>query len=149
MGYSIYFFPCLLVIIVIKEEKEIRLSILCCSIIVQSLSSVWLCYPMDCSMPGFPVLHYLLELAQTHVHWVGDAIQLSHPLASPSSLALDLSQHRGLFQWALCIWWPKYQTFSFSIGPSNEYSRLISFRIDWFGLLAVQGTLKSLLQHDC
>ena len=104
------------------------------------------------SFPPFVVIHTVrnsLAFLMTHVHWVSDCIQPSHPLASPSSLALDLSQHRGLFQWALCIWWPKYQTFSFSIGPSNEYSRLISFRIDWFGLLAVQGTLKSLLQHDC
>ena len=93
--------------------------------------------------PGFPVLHYLLELAQTPVHWVGDAIQPSHPLSSASSPALHLSQHQGLAsESALHIRWPKYWSFSFSISPSNEYSGLISFRMDWFDLLAVQGTLK-------
>ena len=88
------------------------------------------------------------ELAQTHVHWVSDAIQKSHPLSSPSPPTFNLSQHQGLFKWSvLPIRWPKHWSFSFSISPSNEYSRLISFRIDWFDLLAVQGTLKSLLQH--
>ena len=96
---------------------------------------------MNCSTPGFPVLHYLLELAQTHFHWVGDAIQLSHPLSSPSLPAFNLSQ------WALCIWWPKYWSFNFSISPSNDYAGSFSFRIDFFDLLAVPGTLKSLLQH--
>ena len=91
---------------------------------------------------------YLLEFAQTHVHWVSDAIQPSHPL-SPPSHALSLSQHQGLIysESALLIKWPKYWSFSFSISPSNEYSGLISFRIDRFDLLTVQGTLKSLLQH--
>ena len=84
-----------------------------------------LCNPMDCSMPGFPVHHQLPELTQTHVHWVGDAIQCL----------------------TLPIRWPKYWSFSFIISPSNEYSGLISFRIDWLDLLAVQETLKSLLQH--
>ena len=69
------------------------------AIVVQSLSHVRLCNPMNCSMPAFPVLHYLLELAQTHVHWVSDAIQPSHPLLPPSSPVLNLSQHQGLFQW--------------------------------------------------
>ena len=105
-----------------------------------------LCDPMDCSMPGFPVLHHLLELAQIHVHWVGDAIQPSRSLLSPSP-ALKLSHHRVFFsKSALCIRWPKYWSFSFSISPSNKYSGLISFRIDWFDFLAVQGTLRSLLQ---
>ena len=103
-----------------------------------------LCNPMDCSMPGFPVLHHLLELTQTHVHRVGDAIQPSHPLSSPSPPAFNLFQHQGLNELALHIRWPTYWSFSFSISPSNEYSGLISFRIDWFDL-AVQGTLKSLL----
>ena len=101
---------------------------------------------MDCSSPGFPVLHYLLEFAQTHVHSVGDAIKLSHPLSHPSPPALNLSQHQDLFQWVS----PSHQAakyWSFSISPSSEYSSLISCRIDWFDLLAVQGTLKSLLQH--
>ena len=118
-------------------------------VVVQSLSYVQLCDPMNCSMPGFSVHHQLLEFAQTHhVHWVNDAIQPSHPLLSPSHPAFNLSQHQGLFQWvSLCIRWPKYWSFSFSISPSNEYSGLISFRMDWFDLLAGQGTLKSLLQH--
>ena len=76
------------------------------------------------------------------------AIQLFHPLLSPSPPAFSLSQHQGLFQWVSSIRWPKYWSFSFSISPSNEYSGLISFRMDWFDLLAVQGTLKSLLQHQ-
>ena len=101
---------------------------------------------MDCSTPGFPVHHQLLELTQTHVHRVGDAIQPSHPLSSPSP-DFNLSQHQGLFQLVLHIRWPKDWNFSFSISPSTEYSGLISFRTDWLDLLAVQGTLKSLLQH--
>ena len=101
---------------------------------------------MDCSMPGLPVHHQLLESNQTHVHWVGDAIQQSHPLSSPSPPALNRSQHQGLFQWVSSSW-PKYWSFSFSISPSNEYSGLISFRMDRLDLLAVQGMLKSLLQH--
>ena len=108
-----------------------------------------LCNPMNCSTPGFPGLHRLLEFAQTHVHWVSDAIQLSHPLLSPSPPALNLSQHQGLFQWVGSLHQvAKVLEFSFSISPSSEYSGLISFRSDWFELLAVQGTLgESLLQH--
>ena len=110
-------------------------------------SCLTLCNPMDCSMPGFPVQHQIPELAQTHVHWVGDAIQPSHPLSSPFPPAFDLSQHQGLFQRVSSLHrWPKYWSFIFSISPSNEYSGLMSFRID-FDLLAVQGTLMSLLQH--
>ena len=102
---------------------------------------------MDCNMPGFPVLHSLLEFAQTHVHWVGDAIQPSHPLSSPSP-ALSLFQHQGISsELVLHIRWPKHWSFSFRISPSNEYSGLISFRMHWLDLLAVQGTLKNLLQH--
>ena len=109
-----------------------------------------LCDLMDCSTPGFLVHHELLELTQTHVHQVGDAIQPSHPLPSPSPLAFSLSQHQCLFQWVISLpkkRWPKYWSFSFSISPSNEYSGLISFRIDWFYFFVVQRTLKSLLQH--
>ena len=103
---------------------------------------------MDCSMPGFPVLHHLPEFAHTHVRWVGDAIQPSHPLSSPSPPALNLSQHRVFSnESALYIRWPKYWSFSFNISPSNEYSGLIPCRMDWLDLLAIQGTLKSLLQH--
>ena len=112
---------------------------------VQLLSHVWLCDPM----PGFPVLHQLLKLAQTHVHWVGDAIQPSSTLSSPSPPAFNLSQHQGLCQWVS----PSYQVAKvlefqdFSISPSNKNSGLISFTMDWLDLLEVQGTLKSLLQH--
>ena len=107
-----------------------------------------LCDPMDCSIPGFPVYHPFLELAQTHAHQVTDAIQPSHPLSSPSPPPFNLSQHQVFSNESVPhIRWPKYWSFSFSISPSNEYSRLISFRIDRFDLLAVQGTLKSLLQH--
>ena len=107
-----------------------------------------LCDPMDCSTPGFPVHYQFLEPAQTHVHQVDDATQPSHPLLSPSPLAFNFFQHQGLLnESVLCIEWPKYWNFSFSISPSNEYSGLITFRIDWFDLLEVQGTLKSLLQH--
>ena len=103
---------------------------------------------MDCSTPGFPFHYQLLELAQTRVHWVGDTIQSSHPLSSPSPPVLNLSQHQGDYQWVSSSHrWPKYWSLSFSISPSSEYSGLISFRIDLFDLLSVQGTLKSLLQH--
>ena len=101
---------------------------------------------MNCSMPGLPVHHQLPEFNQTHVHRVGDAIQPSHPLLSLSPPALNPSQHQSLFQW-VNSWWPKCWSFSFSISPSNEYSGLISFKMDWLDLLAVQRTLKNLLQH--
>ena len=115
----------------------------CCSV---AQSCPTLCDPMGCSTPGFPVLHHLPEFAQTHVHWVSNAIQPSHPLLSPSPPVFNLSQQQSLFQWVgSSIRWPKY--WSFSISLSNQYSGLISFRIDWFDLLAVQETLKSLLQH--
>ena len=104
-------------------------------------------YPMKCSAPGFPVLHYLPEFAQTLVHWVSDAIQPSHPLFSPFPLSIFPSIRVFSNVSALHTRWPKYWSFSFSISPYNEYSGLISFRIDWFDLPAVQGTLKSLLQH--
>ena len=115
---------------------------------VQSLSSLRLFETPWTAAPGPPVHHQLQEFTQTHVHWVDDDIQPSHPLSSLSPPALNLSQHQGLFQWVSSLHrWPKYWSFSFSISPSNEYSRLISFRMDWLDLLAVQGTLKSLLQH--
>ena len=104
-----------------------------------------LCNPMNCSTTGFPVHHQLPELAQTHVHQVSDTIQPSHPLLSPSPPSLNLSQH--LFQWVSSLHQPKYWSVSFTISPSSEYSGLISFRIDWFHLLAVQGTFNSLIQH--
>ena len=102
---------------------------------------------MDCSMPGLPVHHQLPEFTQTHFHQVSDAIQPSHPLLSPSPPTFNPSQHQGLFKWvSFCIRRPKYWSFSISISPCNEYSGLISFRMDWFDL-AVQGTFKSLFQH--
>ena len=119
-------------------------------VVVQLLSCVWLCDPMDCSMPGFPIFHYLLAFSQIHIHWVSDAIQPSYPLPLSSPLAFNLSQHQGFFFYsesALHIRWPKYWSFSFSISPSNEYLGLIYFRIDWFDFLVVQRTFKSLLWH--
>ena len=111
-----------------------------------TLSCPTLCEPMNCSMPVFPIHHHLLEHTQTHVHWIDDPIQPSQLLSSPSPPAFNLSQHQGLLnELVLCIWWPKY--WSFSISSSNEYSGLISFRKELLNLLAVQGTLKSLLQH--
>ena len=111
-------------------------------------SCLTLCDPMDCSTPGLPVHHQLPEFTQTCVHCVGDAIQPSHPLSSPSPPAFIFPSIRVFSnESALCIRWPKYWSFSFSISPSNEYSRLISLRMDWLDLLATQGTLKSLLQH--
>ena len=106
-----------------------------------------LCNPMNCSMPGFPVFHRFPELAQTHVHWVGDAIQPSHPLPSPSLPSVFPSIRIFSNESVLRIRWPKYWSFSCGISPFSEYSGLISFRIDWFDFLAVQGTLKNLLQH--
>ena len=111
------------------------------SSVAQSCLTLW--DPMNHSTPGLPVYHQLPEFTQTHVHWVSDAIQPSHPLSSPSP-ALNLSQHHGLFKW---VRWPKYWSFSFNISPSRDHPGLISFRMDWLDLLAVQGTLKSLLQH--
>ena len=103
---------------------------------------------MNRSTSGLPVHHQLPEFIQTHVHWLSDAIQPSHSLSSPSPPALNLSQHQGLSnESALHLRWPKDWSFSFNISPSNEHPRLISFRMDWLDLLAVQGTLKSLLQH--
>ena len=104
--------------------------------------------PTDCSTPGFPVHHQLPEPTQTHVHCISDAIQKSHPLLSPSPPAFILSPNQSLFQWVNSSHEvAKVLDFSFSIIPSNEHPGLISFRMDWFDLLAVQGTFKSLLQH--
>ena len=102
---------------------------------------------MDCSTPGLPVHHQLLELIQAHVYWVGDATQPSCPLSSPSPPPSIFPSIRVFSnESVLRIRWPKYWSFSFNISPSNEYSGLIYFRMDWLDLLAVQGTLKSLLQ---
>ena len=111
-------------------------------------SSLTLCNPMDWSTPVLPAHHQLPEFIQTHVYWVGDAIQPSHPLSSPSPPAFNLSQHQGLFQWVSSSHrWLKYWSLGCSISPYDEYSGFISFRMDWLDLLAVQGTLQSLLQH--
>ena len=103
---------------------------------------------MDCSTPGFPVHYHLPEFTQTHVHWVSDDIQPSHPLPSSSPPSFNLSQHQGLFQWVSSSHQvAKVLEFQLQHHPSNEYSGLISFRMDWLNLLADQRALKSLLQH--
>ena len=114
-----------------------------CCLVAKSCPT--LCNPIDCSTPGFPILHHLLELAQTHAHWVGDVIQPAHPLL-PLLLLPSIFPSVFSNKSTLCIRWPKY--WSFNISPFNEFSGLISFRIHWFNHLAVQGTLKSLLQHS-
>ena len=105
---------------------------------------------MDCSMPGFPALHYLPEFTQIHVHWADYAIQQSHLLspAPPFSSCPQSFPAPGSFpvNWLFALW-PKYWSFSLCFSPSNEYSGLISYRIDWFHLLATQETFKSLLPH--
>ena len=107
-----------------------------------------LCDPMDSGLPGFPVPHCPPEFAQVAVHWTGDAMQPSHPLSLLLLLPSIFPSIRVFSsESAVCINWPKCWSFSFSIRPSNKYSGLISSRIDWFHLLSVQGTLKSLLQH--
>ena len=113
-------------------------------------TSLW---PHESQHARLPVYHQLSEFTETHVHRVSDAIQPSHPLSSPSPPAPNPSKHQSLFQWVfsnestLRMRWPKYWRFSFSIIPSKEIPGLISFRMDWLDLPAVQGTLKSLLQH--
>ena len=135
-------------------KVPLNASVCCWSV---AKSCLTLCSPIDCSMPCLPVHYQLPEFTQTHVHLVGDAIQPSHPLSSPSPPTFNLSQHQGLFQWdGLRIMWSKYWSFSFSMSPSNEYSGLIwldqsrsnQSRSNWLDLLAVQGILKSLLQHN-
>ena len=116
------------------------------SIQFSSVSCLTLCDPMNHSMSGLPVHHQLPKFTQTHVNWVCDAIQPSHPLYPLLLLPSIFPNPRVFFnELALHIRWPKDWSFSFSISPSNEYSGFISFRIDWFDLLAVQGTLKNFL----
>ena len=106
------------------------------------------CDPMDCSTPGLPVHHQLPEFTQTHVHQVADDIQPSHPLSSPFLPTFNLPSIRVFSKKSvLRIRWPKYWSCSFNINPSNEYSGLISFRMDWLDLFAVQRSLKSLLEY--
>ena len=125
------------------DKFKVNIVVSCCSVAQSCLA---LCSPMDSSMPGFPALHYLLQFDQTHVHWVNDAIQPSHPL-SPLLLLPSVFPSIRVFssESTLHIRGPDYWRFSFS--PSNKYSGLIFFMMDWFDLLAVRGTLKSLLQH--
>ena len=126
------------------KEAEQCFSSVHFSSVIQSCPT--LCNPMNCSTPGLPVHHQLPEFTQTQVHQVSDAIQPSHPLSSPSPPAPTPSQHQSFSnESTLRMRWPKYWSFSFSIIPSKEHARLISFRKDWLDLLAVQGTLKSLL----
>ena len=134
-NFKVFCFPVITMVVTTSSSVQF-------SLVAQSCPT--LCDLMDCSTPGLPVHHQVPEFTQTHVHWVGGAIQPSHPLLSPSSPAFDLHQHQGLFKW---VRWPKFWSFSFNISPSNEYPGLISFRMDWLDLLAVLGTLKSLLQH--
>ena len=113
---------------------------------IHPLSNVQLCVPVDCSTPGFLVLHHLPEFTQTHVHWVSDGIQPSHPLSSPCPPAFNLPWHQGFSnELVLCIRWLKY--WSFSSSSSNGHSGLISFRKNWFDLLSVWRIPKSLLQY--
>ena len=129
----------------IKEKIFLSLNSVQFSSVAQSCPT--LCDPMNCSMPGLPVYHQLPESTQTHVHQVSDAIQPSHPLSSASPLPpIPPSIRVFSNESTLHMRWPKYWSFSFSISPSNEHPGLISFRMDWLDLLAVQGTLKSLLQ---
>ena len=120
------------------QEKKVLVTQLCLT----------LCGPMDCSTPGFSVLLYLPKFVQIHVHWSMmpfNHLTLCHPLVFLPSIFPRIRIFSS--ESVLHIRWPKYWHFSFSISPSKEYSRLISFRMDWLDLLAVQGTLKSLLQH--
>ena len=111
-------------------------------------SCLTLCDSMNCSTPGLPVHHQLWESTQSYVHWIGDAIQPSHPLSSPSPPVLNLSQHQGLFQWVSSLYQvAKILEHQLQHQSFQWYSGLISFRMDWLDPLAVQETLKSLLQH--
>ena len=127
-----------------SNRKQVQKMCWCCSV---TKSRPTLYSPMDCSTPGFSVLHYLPEFAQIHAN---ELVMPSNHLilCCPLLLLPSIFPSTTVFssESALCIRWPKYWSFSFSISPSNEYSGLISFRIDWFDLLAVQRTLKSLLQ---
>ena len=126
------------------KEKTVSTSSVQFSSVAQSCPT--LCDPMNCSTPGLPVYHQLLEFTQTHVHQASDAIQPSHPLSSPSPLSpIPPSIRVFSNESTLCMRWPKYWSFSFAIIPSKEHAGLISFRMHWLDLLTIQGTLESLL----
>ena len=128
---------------VLRERKKQS----SCCLVAQSCLT--LCGPMNHSTPGLPVHHQLLEFTQTYVRWVSDAIQQSHPLSFRSPPALNLSQHQGLFKWISSLHQvAKVLEFQLQHQSSNEHPGLISFRMDWLDLLAVQGTLKSLQHHS-
>ena len=133
-----------------KFSKNFCLVNFCCWLVTKSRLTLY--NPMDCSMPGFPVLFYLQKFAQTHVYWVVVLMPSNHLILCCTLLLLpSVFPHIRVFsnKLAFCIRWPKYWSYSHSISPSNEYSGLISFRIEWFDRLAVQGTLKSLCQLEC
>ena len=138
-------------ILAIKLSRDGRNILLFSSVQFSSVtqSCPTLCYLMDCSMPGLFVHHQLLEFTQTHVHWISDAIQPSYPLSFPPPPAFNLSQNQGMLNQFFSSGGQSIgvSALEFSFSPSNEYSGLISFRMDWFDLLAIQGTLKSFLQH--
>ena len=130
------------------EKDKYHMILLICSFSSVAQLCQTRCDPMDCSIPGFPVYHQLLEFAQTHVHWVGDAIERAHPLLSPFPPAFNLPQHQGLFLWFNSSHqMAKVLELQLQHHPSNECSGLIYFRMDWLDLHAVQGTLKSHFQH--
>ena len=129
----------------LSDWTELNWCVYCCCSVAQLCPTF--CDPMNFRMKGFFVLHHLPKTAHTHVYWVSDAIQPFHPLSFPSPALIFSSIRVFSNKSALCIRWPKYWSFSLRISRSNGYSALISFRISWFELLAVQGTLKSLLQH--
>ena len=135
-----------LTVISLSSYSTLLLLICCCCSVTQWYPTVH--NPMDCSTPVFPVPYQLLEFTQVHFHCIGDVIQPSNPLLHLLLLPSIFARIRvSSSESVLHIRWPKYWSFSFSISPSNEYSELISYRIDWFDLLAVQGTLGSRLQH--
>ena len=146
--WFVLLFFCLLLLFQ-RENSNKLINIVWLYILLFIQLCLTLCELMDCSTPGLHVLYHLPEYTQTHVPWVSDAIHhllLCHPLhLLPSIFSSSRVFSNEL---ALRIRWPKYWCFSFRISPSNEYSGLISFRIDWYGLLAVQGTLESLLWHQ-
>ena len=130
----------------VTNSPGLQHSLFCCYCSVTK-SWITLCNPMDFSTLGLSVLHQLPELAQTHVHWVGDAIQPSHLLSSPSPPAFNLSQHGGLFKWVSSAWVDKVLEFQLQHQSYQWTTRIDLFGIDWLDLLALQVTLKSLLQH--